>query len=85
VVAPIVESPHFVGHQPNLSGLARNNVRTNAKAWGIEPMHNVNGRQLEDDGDTAFEHDLGWRELETLYLDRDHGFGLLRHEAGRGA
>src|SRR5258705_8835145 len=67
VVAPKVESTHFVGHQPNLSGLARNNVSTNAKAWGSESMHNVKGRQREDHGNTALEHDLRWRELETLY------------------
>jgi hypothetical protein len=85
VVAPIVESTHLVGHQPNPSDLARENVSANAEAWDIEPMNNVKGRQLEDDGNTALEHDLRCRELETLCLDLDRGFGLLCHQVGRSA
>jgi hypothetical protein len=85
VVAPKVELTYFVRHQSNLSGMARNNVSPNAKARHIEPMHNVKGSQFEDDGNTSLEHDLRWRELETPYLDRDHGFGLLCHEVRRSA
>jgi hypothetical protein len=85
VVAPKVELTYFVRQQSNLSAMARKDVSTNAEARHVEPMHNVKGRQFKDDGNTSFEDDLRWRKLETPYLDRDYGFGLLCHEMQRSA